>query len=73
VNVRGKGTKGAKGAGIYPIVARTGRSGNWAPHSLTVDLPAGEKMLRLRFINDDAPAPEDRNLWLERMEVERLD
>ncbi len=78
VDVWGKGTKGA---GVYPIVvldmggAEIGRveikSDDWAPHSLAVDLPQGEKTLRLRFINDDAPAPEDRNLWLERLEFEK--
>jgi hypothetical protein len=78
--------RGTAGRGIYPIVtlnvrknngdAEIGRveikSDDWAAHTLVVSLPAGESTWRLRFINDNAAQPEDRNLWLDRIEFERI-
>jgi hypothetical protein len=81
VRVWGKGTPGKN---VYPIVVLSSpqngqdkelgrveiKSNDWAAHEMEVLLPPGESTLRLRFINDDAPAPEDRNLWLDRLEFE---
>jgi hypothetical protein len=37
-----------------------------------VHLPAGKHNFRLSFINDEWNPPEDRNLWIARVEFEEL-
>lgn len=79
VTVRGKGTSDA---GVFPSVAfdlddrEIGRveikSSDWQGHATGIEMPPGAHTLRLRFTNDNAAAPEDRNLWLERLTFERL-
>jgi len=74
--------KGSPAAGTYPIVSvqLNGKelsriecaSDSWSPHELVVYLPAGKATLRFAFINDLRRLPEDRNLWLDRIEVERV-
>jgi hypothetical protein len=78
--------KGTPVQGVYPRVVLSVRqeprsipigrveidSHDWAPHTFDVSLPAGEMTWRLRFVNDDARPPEDRNLWLDRIEFERI-
>ncbi|MCS6862328.1 MAG: hypothetical protein NZT92_18655, partial [Abditibacteriales bacterium] len=66
----------------YPIVAlelnskEIGRvecaSDDWSPHLLTVELPAGEFILRLRFTNDRFSPTGDRNVWIDRLEFEQV-
>lgn len=75
--------RGTPGQGVYPIVAidvdgrEIGRveikSDDWQGHEIAVELPSGAHRLRLRFANDNAAPPEDRNLWLDRLEFARLD
>ncbi len=70
--------KGTSGIGIFPIIALSVdgqeqtrieiKSDNFSWHEGTVNLPEGEHTLRITFTNDNAPAPEDRNLWLDRLE-----
>lgn len=77
ITVWGRGTPAE---GEYPLVAleldgkELGRveirSDDWGPHLLRAELPAGEHLLRLRFLNDLWRPPEDRNLWLDRLEFE---
>jgi hypothetical protein len=74
--------KGTSAEGEYPLIAleldgrEVGRveikSDDWAPHLLTAVLPAGEHTLRVRFLNDLWRPPEDRNLWLDKLEFERM-
>jgi len=74
--------KGTPVGGVYPIVSvqldgrelgRVECSGNsWSPHGLLVDLPAGDMTLRFAFTNDLRRDTEDRNLWLDRIELEQL-
>jgi len=74
--------KGTPAKGVYPIVELSlGKrvlgqvqcaSDDWDPHRLTANLPAGRFRLRVRFTNDRCEPPEDRNLWLDRIEFERL-
>lgn len=66
----------------YPIVAlelngkEIGRvecaSDDWSAHLLTVELPEGEFVLRLRFTNDRFGPTGDRNVWIDRLEFERV-
>ncbi|MBI5394377.1 MAG: hypothetical protein HZA91_03680 [Verrucomicrobia bacterium] len=73
--------KGTPAKGQFPIVelAVDGRklgqveikSGEFAAHSLTVELPAGLRELSLSFINDIAGPDGDRNLWLRALEFRR--
>jgi hypothetical protein len=74
--------RGTALGGIYPIVTleidkkEVGRleckGEEWSPHSLIVRLPAGKHNFRLSFINDEWKPPEDRNLWISRVEFEEL-
>lgn len=74
---------GSSAEGTYPIVVVTldgkelGRvecaSAEWGEHAITAELNEGEAVLRLAFINDYYEPPEDRNLWLDRIEFELLE
>ncbi len=71
--------KGTSVKGVGPIVALeidgapSGqfevKSEDWRSYPLTVDLPAGAHQLKLIYTNDEYAPPEDRNLWIERMDV----
>ncbi len=77
ITIVGRGT--AVG-GIYPIVRleidgeRIGevecKGEEWSPHSVVGHLPVGRHKFRLSFINDEWKPPEDRNLWIARVEFE---
>ncbi|MBN2133129.1 MAG: hypothetical protein JW741_26750, partial [Sedimentisphaerales bacterium] len=74
---------GSPAQGTYPIVVVTldgnelgrvectGRESG--EHAITANLPEGDAVLRLAFINDYYDPPEDRNLWLDRVEFEALE
>lgn len=72
--------KGSPAKGVYPMLAieADGKplatiecaSDDWAPHRAAVTLPAGVVNLRLRFTNDLSVPPEDRNIWIDRVEFE---
>jgi len=74
--------KGTPLGGIYPIVKleidgeELGevecKGEEWSPHSIVAHLPAGKHNFRLSFINDEWNPPEDRNLWIARVEFEEL-
>ena len=74
--------RGTPAEGEYPIVAlklngrELGRieikSENWNCNSLRVNLPKGNFKLSLHFINDLYRPPEDRNLWIDRVEFEKV-
>jgi len=71
--------KGTPVAGTYPIVAieldgaEIGRvecrSESWAAHETVVRMPAGTATLHFAFTNDLRQSPEDRNLWLDRIDI----
>lgn len=71
--------KGTPVDGVFSIVAvlldgnELGRvecaSPSWGVFELRADLPEGEHVLRFAFVNDTRRANEDRNLWLDRVEV----
>ncbi|MGQ9519375.1 MAG: carbohydrate-binding domain-containing protein [Candidatus Fervidibacter sp.] len=74
--------KGTSLEGVYPIVAieldgkELGRveckSDDWSVHFINAYLPQGAYTLRLRFINDayNPQKGEDRNLWVDKIEIE---
>jgi len=74
--------RGTPLGGVYPIVKleidgkELGevecKGEDWSPHSIVAHLPAGKHILRLSFINDEWNPPEDRNLWIARVEFEEL-
>ena len=76
--------KGTAVEGTYPIVAlslddhEVGEvecaSDDWTPHRLVANLPKGQFTLRVRFTNDqyEPDKDEDRNLWLDRIEFEKI-
>ncbi len=69
--------------GTYPIVSvevagdEVGQvelqSEGWRSYPLQVELAAGELDIRLSFINDENDPPEDRNLWIDKIEVRPSD
>ena len=69
--------RGTPCKGIYPVVEvlldeqSLGKvelaGGNWRAYPLDVTLPKGKHTLRLAFINDASEAPEDRNLFLDKV------
>lgn len=71
--------KGTPAVGVYPIIAvevdgqPVGqvelKSDNWRGYPLPVTLTAGAHDLKLIFANDMWAPPEDRNLWISRIEV----
>ena len=71
--------KGSPVKGIFPIFAVTVdgqpagqvelRTDGWRGYPLAVDFAAGPHDLRLTFTNDEWSPPEDRNLWIGRIEV----
>jgi hypothetical protein len=75
--------KGTAVAGVYPVVSvqlnerELGRiecvGESWSPHELLTDLPTGPAVLRFAFTNDARRPPEDRNLWLDRIEIEHIE
>lgn len=74
---------GSSAQGTYPIVVVTldgdelGRvecaGPEWSEFAFTTVLPEGEGVLRLAFINDYYDPPDDRNLWIDRVEFEALE
>jgi hypothetical protein len=76
-------SKGTAVAGVYPVVSvqlnerELGRiecvGESWSPHELLTDLPTGPAVLRFAFTNDARRPPEDRNLWLDRIEIEHIE
>jgi len=76
-------SKGTAVAGVYPVVSvqlnerELGRiecvGESWGPHDLLTDLPPGPAVLRFAFTNDARRPPEDRNLWLDRIEIEHIE
>ncbi|MEA3366373.1 MAG: carbohydrate-binding domain-containing protein, partial [Candidatus Hydrogenedentes bacterium] len=75
--------RGSSAKGTYPIVVVTldgkelGRveciGAEWGEHAIVADLAEGDAVLRLAFINDYYEPPEDRNLWLDRVEFQLVD
>lgn len=75
--------RGTPAEGVYPIVVfeidgrEIGRveckGEDWSPHSIIAELPAGKHIFSLSFINDLWRPPEDRNLWISRVEFEPLE
>jgi len=76
--------KGTPVGGIYPILqielndkvlGEVNLTGGWEMHYILVELSDGTFPLRLRFINDAwSPATgEDRNVWIDRIEFERVE
>ncbi len=73
--------KGTPASGVFPIVElavddrKLGqvelKSAEFAPHSLTADLPAGQHELSVAFINDVSGPQGDRNLWLRAIEFRK--
>ncbi len=73
--------KGTPAGGAYPevVLEWNGRplarfhcaSDDWAPQQAEVDLPRGRATVRLRFVNDLFEPPQDRNVWLDRLEFVR--
>jgi len=71
--------KGTPVNGVYPIVVISiderevaqveCASASWDTFEAGVVLPEGGHVLRFAFINDGRTATEDRNLWLDRIEV----
>jgi len=73
--------RGTALGGIYPIVrleidgkeigeVECKGGEDWSPHSIVAHLPTGRHNFRLSFINDEYKPPEDRNLWISRVEFE---
>jgi hypothetical protein len=79
VTAWGKGTPLDK---VYPLIVldiagkEVGRveikSDDWSGHTFEADLPQGKHTLRVRFVNDANNATQDRNLWLDRLEFEKI-
>jgi len=73
--------RGTDAEGVYPIVALSlndqelGRvectGETWGVHAILADLPEGEATLRVAFTNDFYQPPDDRNLWIDRIEFEQ--
>jgi len=71
--------KGTPVDGVFSIMAvqldgnELGRvecaSPSWSVFELLADLPAGDHVFRFAFINDARRPNEDRNLWLDRVEI----
>jgi hypothetical protein len=75
--------KGSAVDGVYSIVsvqldgAELGkvecRSTTWGEFDMAASLPAGSHVLRVAFTNDARRANEDRNLWLDWIEIAPVD
>jgi hypothetical protein len=48
------------------------KSDDWTGHTFEANLPSGKHTLRVRFTNDENNGTQDRNLWLDRLEFERI-
>lgn len=74
--------KGAPLGNTYPIIAlniadkEVGRveikSDDWSGHTFQAELPQGKHTLRVAFTNDENNGSQDRNLWLDRLEFEKI-
>ncbi|HEX8235313.1 MAG TPA: carbohydrate-binding domain-containing protein [Abditibacteriaceae bacterium] len=74
--------KGTPLDNVYPVIVlnisgkEVGRvelkSDDWSGHTFEADLPQGKHNLRVQFVNDANNAAQDRNLWLDRLEFEKI-